>query len=425
MTDTQEAGSSPHYACPACKGTILRVTSSPFGGPSFRCGECERPLLRRPPTKQLIYLDQMVVSNMAKALDPDREDGTGPELQFWRTVFAKLDRLLKLNLIACPSSHIHDRESKVHRLAKEIEAVYEHFSAGLRFHFSEQIHLHQLLHGFGQHLSGKPVSYLSIPRGRVLWGDLDAWLERIPLHLNIDSLDGASRTRVSRDRAHDSLAGLFLRWAEDPQGFEQRFENELLASSHVLLSEYERFIQAQDRLFAGDMSALDAVVNPPLMASIVPELVRRVSDQEKDEKRALEVVLQFLVSQDAYSAPYNWNSSLLMAALARKAEAGQKRVGSGTINDVVVLSTVAPYTDAIFTDDQMAGLLSEAPLTDRFQSSAVVFSNNSRDEFMDYLDQVETSAPSGHRQMVKAIYGPNWVAPFYDLIRYVRERDNR
>jgi len=50
--------------------------------------------------KRIIYLDQFVISNMMKELDPSNKNTNG----FYRSLFERLDRLSKLQLLVCPES---------------------------------------------------------------------------------------------------------------------------------------------------------------------------------------------------------------------------------------------------------------------------------------------------------------------------------
>ena len=94
--------------------------------------------------------------------------------------------------------------------------------------------------------------------------------------------------------------------------------------------------------------------------------------------------------------PYMRISSLLFAALARKAAiGGQVRPPNrGTMSDVTTVAAVLPYCDAIWVDNEMAGLLCEEPLRTRIDYGTRVFSWNTRQQFLEYLDE---SPRCGHR----------------------------
>ncbi len=367
----------------------------------------------------------MALSNMAKALDPER-DPSDAELKFWRDMFGILDRLLKLNLILCPSSRLHEKESYVHSLRRDIEVIYDHLSNGVSFQYPEEIHLLQLVHALDRQLKGEPVSFDAVGRREVLVGDVDEWVPPIRVVANIPSFfDPPSHTQAVRDRAHAALTSIWQRWRDDLRPFADRFADELKAGADVLVEQYAAHLRAQYAYLRGDPGVLEEVANPPLLASLVPRLCRYVAEREQDPSKALDVVLDFLRTEQAARAPYNWNSALLMAALARKAGAGQKRVGKGTLNDVIALSSVAPYCDAIFMDDEMAGLLREGPLDAEFVTAARHFSNHTREAFLEYLRGIETSANPEHLDLVRQLYRETRLMPFYEIIEAHRQRRAR
>jgi hypothetical protein len=105
----------PFELCSRCGTRELGTLSITNNFHLRRCRNCfhnegERlPRLR----KKLIYLDQMVLSNIAKELDPVWRGHTRRPDPFWVDLFDQLDRLVKLQLIVCPESPIHEEESCV------------------------------------------------------------------------------------------------------------------------------------------------------------------------------------------------------------------------------------------------------------------------------------------------------------------------
>ena len=49
---------------------------------------------------------------------------------------------------------------------------------------------------------------------------------------------------------------------------------------------------------------------------------------------------------------------------------------------------------------------------------ARIFTVDSRDAFVGYLDEIERSAPAGHQQLVEAVYGENYLQPFWELYEW-------
>jgi hypothetical protein len=369
-----------------------------------------------------VYLDQMAVSDIAKSLDPDR-DQDDPRLQFWREAYGILDRLVKLNLVVCPMSRIHEKESYVHSLGSEIELVAEQLARDVSFKFPEEVHLLQLYQAY-QGLGNSDFDYSVIPRGAVLDGDLREWYKPIRIKANFPTFfHPPEHTKAVRDRAHRALQEIWERWRANPASFEERFQFELAAGAAVLVEQYVDHLKRQKGYMEGGGDLFDEVVNPPLLATIVPRLAQWIAGSRTPGRDPLATALEFLGSDLAARAPYNWNSALLIAALARKAGAGQRKIGRGTLNDVIALSTVAPYCDAIFMDDAMAGLLNENPLSRDFGTSAQHFSNRRRKEFLAFLSGIEETADREHLALVEALYRPTQLAPYFEIVAVHRKRE--
>ncbi len=71
-----------------------------------------------------------------------------------------------------------------------------------------------------------------------------------------------------------------------------------------------------------------------------------------------------------------------------------------------MVSSLLPYCDVMFLDKECAAHLHEAPtrdLLDRF--STAIYSLSSLDEFKEYLEGIERSAPQDHLDLVDEFYG--------------------
>src|ERR1017187_2458439 len=92
--------SPPFINCPSCGAEdgfgVLMVCDRHYVRACWKCTHTIHvplPKLR----KRIIYLDQFVISNVMKELDPDTPaHSKGIKGGFYRTVFERLDRLRKL-----------------------------------------------------------------------------------------------------------------------------------------------------------------------------------------------------------------------------------------------------------------------------------------------------------------------------------------
>lgn len=179
----------PFIACPDCGSDggfgVLSIGPNQMTRRCIKCWFDETTPLP-PIRKKLVYLDQFVVSNMMKGLDPDfvpnRDD---PHGEFYDRLFDRLDRLFKLQLAVCSSSPIHHRESVVDNRYRKLQAVYRHFSHGVKFWDPEMIFHRQISRAFTSWREGaSEVAPLS--RSAVLTGDPDKWCERLRIELNAE-----------------------------------------------------------------------------------------------------------------------------------------------------------------------------------------------------------------------------------------------
>ena len=75
------------------------------------------------------------------------------------------------------------------------------------------------------------------------------------------------------------------------------------------------------------------------------------------------------------------------------------------MNDVRAIGAYAPYVDAMFVDNECATFLAEKPLSTDLMFKAQIFSLNSGDAFLEYLDQIAERATDEVRLYAKQIYG--------------------
>jgi hypothetical protein len=85
------------------------------------------------------------------------------------------------------------------------------------------------------------------------------------------------------------------------------------------------------------------------------------------------------------------------------------------MTDVQLISTVLPYCDAIFVDNEFARYLAEKDVRDRLGYDTKVFSSRSGKEFLSYLDEIENETPLSHIEKVNELYGIDWPKPYLSL----------
>lgn len=415
---------SPFTACPKCGQTqfgTMHVGDHHISRCCRICGHSEGE--RLPPlAKKVLYLDQMILSNMAKTLDPEWSKQRPQHDQYWSRAFDALDRAAKLQLVVCPVSRTHERESVVLPHFQVLRRLYEHLSVDTEFEWPVKVHERQVIHGFKQWLNGEAVDYTSFPRKQVIRSDLTAWAERMTIRVNWPIADpDADEVRRTRKETHEAMVAIWTRWAAEQKSFDEvyQFERQGKTGATIrLLRDHLARVEHYNK--TGEWS--DDIWNTRLEIDVVNHLLGIANNAGLASPEAIGRVTEFLYSADCFDAPANDVNALLMAALARRAAAGQKPVGTGMWNDINTISSYLPYSDAMFLDDECVGLLSEGPLNAKIRHSARLFSNKSRESFIEYLQELERTAGAEHVQRVVHVYGDSWLKPYRSILQHERER---
>jgi hypothetical protein len=85
------------------------------------------------------------------------------------------------------------------------------------------------------------------------------------------------------------------------------------------------------------------------------------------------------------------------------------------ISDVTTVAAVLPYCDAIWVDNEIAGLLGEEPLRTQIDYGTRVFSWNTRQRFLEYIEGLRAAVPESHVELVRNVYGNGYLRPFTEV----------
>ena len=418
----------PFYPCSRCEQPQLGSLSITDNVHTRRCRNCfhtEREHLP-PLQKKLIYLDQMVLSGIAKELDPDQQEETRGRDDFWLEAFDQIDRLKKLQLIVCPESPIHERESSLDDRYEPVwRRLYEHLASGVGLRSHDQVLMTQLSVAFDAWFTHRDPDWNRISREDVTRGRLDRWDARMRIAVNLGHWSGRiERRRDARDRAHATLEQLWEQWASEGQvPFDDRFKEQLHVVGDAALQAYVSYLQRLRRMATGEEELVDPLeLTPGWPVQLVMWLLGRLEEEGVPQQARLTEAARFLRSEPALCAPQNHLESLLYAGLARRAALGQKCVGRGTPNDIRLISAYLPYCDAMFIDDEFAQLLSEPPVAPKVNYPTRIYSKRTRRDFLSYLAALEAEADQDHVDLVFRTYGETWTVPYRSMLEHERNR---
>jgi hypothetical protein len=417
--------SPPYLDCPFCHAAgefgVLMISGNGYVRRCRSCMEDERfelPAIE----KKVLYLDQFAVSNLMKVLHPrERErlrSQAGGHVDFWLDLFVRLDRLVNLHLLVCPSSTAHWEESLPTRFFEELRRMYEHLSGEVSFEDPGTIRRAQVYRQFLAWLG------LEDPRGPVTVHDVthgvvNRWLDRLSVQARLGGEDEfVDDLRAVRDGMHAGLAKCVDTWAAGGRlGFAQYLEQELSTYGPLQWRSYWRRVVEVGQMM-NDLAPFDpdlAIATNDAQILVI-SFKDTLSDCGVAEDEQLSKISAFFASDEIKHAPFLQISCAMFAAMAVEASMQQApKPDRGMWTDITTVSTLLPYCDAMFIDNRCHRLLQEATDGARLDYDAAVFSMGSRDELLEWLDEVEASAASDHVALVKHVYGDSWLEPYSSM----------
>ncbi|MGH2710543.1 MAG: hypothetical protein ACRDH9_04990 [Actinomycetota bacterium] len=351
--------------------------------------------------RRLIYLDQMALSNLAKA--QGRDAPATEEESYWTSVLNQLLKLVRLQLVSCPRSSFHEEEGLVWSGYEAVRELGRLLSAEIEFHDYATIRNGQLYQHAQLWEEERGNEELAPDVDRVIEGDRHGWQPRLLIDARFpvsdELVDELNRTRMAED---DGLASVWARWAAEDVSFEDRFQQEASSYGPIVIA----LIAAREAA----MAQMPSTVAPRLIndsAAVTFVTVQRALQAAGVPRaRLVERAAEYLTSNAVVNVPFNRISSLLYAGLGRRARAGQKGVSRGMTTDIRMLSVLLPYCDAVFVDRECHELLTENPISEQLGHETELFSHRNKDEFVTYLAEIEASARPEHLAMVEEVYGP-------------------
>lgn len=400
--------SKPFKKCPQCgvnEYGVLMINSRSY---VRRCNKCmysesyDLPDLN----KKVVYLDQMAISNMMNVINPKTKKN--PE-EKWKTLFEKLDRLCKLQLIICPSSSIHEEESVATECVyNELKQMYQHLSHGVSFYYPETIIRFQIYEAFMRWLN-QDVDKINVHD--ITLGSLYEWQDRIRISVNFNRKieDYVSEVKQDRKIKHEGLKQIFKRWkSEQDKTFETWFNEERDSCGPAY---WRSYIQS---VLSGNVASCILSEKSASILELKGILRKEGITQEENILRKL---TEFFNSEEIKEVPYIKIHSMLCATIAEQAALFDRiqPPDRGTSNDLSLISSFSPYCDALFIDNGFKDLVTKADKRIGLGIKEKVFSQSNFQEFIDYLDRIEKSATADHLNLIKEVYGDDWEIPYLEM----------
>lgn len=419
----------PYIECPKCKRQTYGVLHVGARAYLRACADCQiknARLTEKPGyfplpkiKKRVIYLDQNILSGIVKAFRPELRKGNMESNveQDWIQLFQKLDRLRKLQLIVCPFSVFHRRESFVadDPLPLRLKALYKRLSNLVEFGEQMDITAVQAYQYAKHHLDSSEPSFIADPE-QVTIGAVNSW-ERWSLKSVMTDYDWKPEYKgmlLEQNNSSDlEFQRIYTGWVDDKLPIKDRYTKEASGYGNEIRRVYTLYLMKQFPLSLPP--AIAEQVNELWEEHPYLELIDNVyglfsGGSEITNPLLLRQAIDFLASTELQeNVPAIHIEPRLWAAVSKHAVAEKNtrlKMPSGDPTDIAAIATYLPYCDAMIIDNAWQAELSMAPAESEFQKYGTeVFSFSKRAKLMSYLDKIESDASSAHKAKVREVYG--------------------
>jgi hypothetical protein len=417
----------PYIQCPTCGQQTCGINVIGYRHFSRLCYKCRShfdggklPEL----DKQIIYLDQCALGWMVRSLgyksDPSTEKDPLqiPTHEKFLKAFGRLDVLNKKQLLVCPSSEFHFTETIVmpEPYAESLRKVNTLLSSTHHFQYASRKIVEYVIPHFQDWLEGKTRAF-DANKKKAVDGRVDEWHMRINVvvkhKITKAEVQGAHE---EKEQNHAALQHLFQQWRSSGMTtFEQFRTAELSAVGELIIS-------LRGGKFYEDLPPPTSMLQILLQAVMYNDDFRRFagcffgvreggnpSVEDREQK-----IREYFASGVALQVPFLSLASGFAAHLAQRV--GQNpamKAKTSDIIDILFMSLLLPYSDAVLMEGKWQRALEVEPLKSALSYKAKTYSVDNMEEFFEYLDRVEAAAPQHVREKVKEVYGDP--EPFYSV----------
>lgn len=396
---------APFSRCAECGRNTFGFLSGGGHSIQWRCSECRYQVDEPLPEidKEVIYFDQFAFSELFKLkAGTRRDDKLTP---FWKEVDELIHKVVHLQQAVLPHSDIHSSETIVSPWPVALREAYEAIGGDLSFEDSNDIQMREIeafAHAFVN--GGEPSINFEVDE--IIRGHRNEWLPNLRIVVNADYSQFAEGTRKGRDGSAASMTNLMNGWRDRNLGFNEvlNIEQDAYFDSRAgaLRDHQLRYEKAEAE---GDLMALMNLAHSHIMREMrsLHHIFKQAGIPEGDHVAA---IAKFWSWDRTREMPFGRILAYLFAALAGQVKAGRKKPASpGFMNDVQAIAAYAPFVDAMFLDKECATLLTQGRPRSELDYRARIFSLNNKDEFLDYLRELEARATDEIRHYASIIYG--------------------
>lgn len=346
--------------------------------------------------KKVLYLDQCFLSGAFR----------GGDSRFVRAA-ERVMHMAHLQLLLVPYSSVHLDETHQWRGYKEFSqadllAFIKATARGVEFQRDYKVERTQITKAWKAFLEEMPADYL-VEDQDAIEGPLNKWDDYFRVDVSGYFKDVELR-RSLNSQAVDNLVRAFDEWQASITTPAEHVIVEMNAAAKNYLDSYVRMVR---RLANGDFRA---AIDSPIVAQVVEHMLHWLPDEQPLGEK-LDRCAQFFQSEHFNQVPLLWIEARMFAALKAMVGRGaytnrieaRKRL-NGVFEDIKHIALHSPYCDAFFMDQPMAELVRQPSVGLEQRYGVRVFSLNSLDEFLEWLDALAREMSDEHRAGVAAAY---------------------
>ena len=346
--------------------------------------------------KKVIYLDQFFFSGALRGNDPR-----------FKVAVERVKRMCSLQLLVAPYSSVHEDETHQWRGHEGMTndqpmEFIKATSRGAEFEKDYKVERTQVLKAWETFLKGQPPEYIFEDRDAIQ-GALDKWDDYFRIDVGGYMRDIQLKRRL-KQQAVDELVRVLDAW----QASTQTFDDAVALEIHDAARQYvDTYLTMLKRYAEGDFSA---AINSPIVAKVIEHMMHWLPEDQPLPER-VQRCIEFFQSAHFAEVPTQWLSSHMFATMREMVKRGtfsnrdeaRKRL-SGVFEDIKHISLYAPYCDAIVIDKFMADLVGKPTVSLEKRYCVRVFSLNSWDALLDWLDSLEAAMSEEHKAGAEAAY---------------------
>lgn len=366
------------------------------------CSKCGSrynfPLLKL--QKKIIYLDQNFFSHWYNNKEPK-----------FIEIGECLHRLSRKQLIICPYSDAHDKET--HLCLEKAPGLWDFIRAvsrGKRFYDREKILETQLINAYISFVRNEPPGY-KMDLADAIESTVHDWDQssRVDVSFSVTNFMPKNSLNDFKRQVTDLMIKALPQWRDSKNSLKQDYDLEIKDSAYILIGKFFKALKSTD--FQAMLESEEFNMICMLLKLDVDK--QQVIINEENEIVRLKQILSFVRSEHFKYIPNIDISSSLWALLKEEVKNKQfptkniERKVRGIAFDIEHLSIFAPYCEAIFTEKKMAGWLEKRKKCCAGNYAFEVFSAANCDDFKNYLDKIEKGMSSKMLDELEFAYKSN------------------